>query len=37
MKFDSTGKIAGLKPEDLMTVKGIGEKLALKILEGLRK
>ena len=37
VKFRSAGKIAGLKPEDLMTVTGIGEKLAVKILEGLRK
>ena len=37
VKFGGAGKIAGLKPEDLMTVKGIGEKLAVKILEGLRR
>ena len=37
VKFGGAGKIAGLSVEDLMTVKGIGEKLAVKILEGLRR
>ena len=37
VKFGGAGKIAGLSVEDLMTVKGIGEKLAVKILEELRR
>ena len=37
VKFGSAKKIEGLTVEELMTVKGIGEKLAGKILEELRK
>ena len=37
VKFGSAKKVAALSVEELMTVKGIGAKLAVKVLEALRR